>query len=90
MQSDGDAVYEQDIAREPGNIKSWIAYVGFRLKHGSIHEQAFVSAELWFIDGLILNVWQVMERACNQLPRSYKLWKLVSAVLLLRDLFSND
>jgi pre-mRNA-splicing factor SYF1 len=43
VQSDKDTVYEQDISREPGNIKSWIAYVEFKLKHGTVHEQAFVS-----------------------------------------------
>ena len=26
---------------------------------------------------LLLTIFQVMERACKQLPRSYKLWKMV-------------
>ena len=53
-------MYEQDIARDPGSTKPWLAYIEFKAKHGSQREQAFV-----------------MERACSQLPRSYKLWKLV-------------
>lgn len=60
-QSDEDAVYEQDILRDPGSTKPWLAYIEFKLQHGTVHEQAFV-----------------IERACLQLPRSYKLWKLVS------------
>lgn len=59
-QNDEDAVYEQDILRDLGSTKPWLAYIEFKLQHGTIHEQAFV-----------------MERACIQLPRSYKLWKLV-------------
>ncbi|KAI0203869.1 TPR-like protein [Astrocystis sublimbata] len=57
--SDEDAVYEQDVLRDPGSTKPWLAYVQFKLQHGTLHEQAFV-----------------LERACQQLPRSYKLWKL--------------
>ncbi len=61
LQSDDDFLYEQDIQRNPGSTKPWLVYIDFKLKHGSVHEQAFV-----------------MERACLQLPRSYKLWKRVS------------
>lgn len=60
-QSNDDAVYEQDIVRDPGSIKPWLAYIQFKMQHGTLHEQAFV-----------------LERACLQLPRSYKLWKMVS------------
>lgn len=56
---DEDAVYEQDILRDPGSTKPWLAYIEFKLQHGNAQEQAFV-----------------MERACKQLPRSYKLWKM--------------
>ena len=58
--TDEDAVYEQDIIRNPGSTKPWLAYMALKRQHGNIHEQAFV-----------------MERACIQLPRSYKLWKMV-------------
>lgn len=57
--SNEDSIYEQDILRDPGSTKPWLAYIDFKCKHGSQQEQAFV-----------------MERACSQLPRSYKLWKL--------------
>ena len=62
--SNDDTVYEQDIIRDPGSVKPWLAYVEFKHQHGSLLEQAFV-----------------LERACIQLPRSYKLWRMY---LLLR------
>ncbi|KAG9257562.1 uncharacterized protein F5Z01DRAFT_671157 [Emericellopsis atlantica] len=37
-----DSVYEQDILREPASIKPWLAYIDFKLRHGTILEQAFV------------------------------------------------
>jgi pre-mRNA-splicing factor SYF1 len=57
-QTEEDSVYEQDILRNPGSTKPWLAYLAFKRQHGTIQEQAFV-----------------LERACRQLPRSYKLWK---------------
>ncbi|TAQ85454.1 hypothetical protein B7494_g6235 [Chlorociboria aeruginascens] len=57
--SDEDAIYEQDILRDPGSTKPWLAYIEFKFQHGNLHEQAFV-----------------LERACVELPRSYKLWKM--------------
>ncbi|KAI0177771.1 hypothetical protein BJ166DRAFT_31068 [Pestalotiopsis sp. NC0098] len=57
--SDEDAVYEQDILRDLGSTKPWLAYIEFKLQHGTVQEQAFV-----------------LERACVQLPRSYKLWNM--------------
>lgn len=62
-QSEEDTIYEQDILRDPGTVKPWLAYIEFKFQHGSLHEQAFV-----------------LERACRQLPRSYKLWKMVILV----------
>lgn len=64
-QSEEDTIYEQDILREPGSTKPWLAYIEFKFKHGSLQEQAFV-----------------LERACLQLPRSYKLWKMVRSFCL--------
>ncbi|KAI9705601.1 MAG: pre-mRNA-splicing factor syf1 [Candelina mexicana] len=40
--SEDDTVYEQDILRDPGSIKPWLAYIEVKLRHGSLHEQAFV------------------------------------------------
>ncbi|WYZ46463.1 hypothetical protein EsH8_IX_000688 [Colletotrichum jinshuiense] len=40
--SDEDSVYEQDIIRNPGSIKPWLAYIQFKSQHGTIHERAFV------------------------------------------------
>lgn len=59
-QTEDDFPYEQDIQRNPGSTKPWLAYIEYKLQHGTTREQAFV-----------------MERACAQLPRSYKLWKMV-------------
>jgi pre-mRNA-splicing factor SYF1 len=63
-QSEEDTIYEQDILRDPESIKPWLGYINFKLRHGSLHEQAFV-----------------LERACLQLPRSYKLWRMVSVII---------
>lgn len=57
--SEEDTIYEQDILRDPGSTKPWLAYIEFKFQHGNLQEQAFV-----------------LERACSQLPRSYKLWKM--------------
>ncbi|KAN0096627.1 TPR-like protein [Hyaloscypha variabilis] len=57
--SEEDTIYEQDILRDPGTTKPWLAYIEFKFQHGTLQEQAFV-----------------LERACLQLPRSYKLWKM--------------
>ncbi|KAK5657718.1 hypothetical protein OQA88_2790 [Cercophora sp. LCS_1] len=54
-----DFPYDQDIQRNPGSTKPWLAYIEYKLQHGTVREQAYV-----------------MERACIQLPRSYKLWKM--------------
>ncbi|THX66269.1 pre-mRNA-splicing factor syf1, partial [Aureobasidium pullulans] len=57
--TDNDVIYEQDILRNPANIRAWLDYANFKRQTGSLLDQAFV-----------------LERACNSLPRSYKLWKL--------------
>ncbi|KAJ0425523.1 pre-mRNA-splicing factor syf1 [Aspergillus carlsbadensis] len=57
--ADQDTVYEQDLLRNPGSIKPWLAYIEYKQQNGTLYEQAFV-----------------MERACKQLPRSYKLWNM--------------
>lgn len=66
FKSNEDSIYEQDVMRDPGSVKPWLAYIDFKIHHGTSLEQAFV-----------------MERACAQLPRSYKLWKLVSRFIVL-------
>jgi pre-mRNA-splicing factor SYF1 len=69
LQSEDNFPYEQDIQRNPGSTKPWLAYIEYKLQHGTLREQAFV-----------------MERACIQLPRSYKLWKMVGfAVARLQE-----
>ncbi|KXH51185.1 pre-mRNA-splicing factor SYF1 [Colletotrichum simmondsii] len=40
--SDEDSVYEQDILRNPGSIKPWLAYIQFKSQHGTVHERTFV------------------------------------------------
>ncbi|ROT39466.1 pre-mRNA-splicing factor SYF1 [Sodiomyces alkalinus F11] len=57
--NDEDSVFEQDILRNPGSVEPWLAYIQFKVQHGTTQGQAFV-----------------LERACSQLPRSYKLWKM--------------
>ncbi|OBT72382.1 pre-mRNA-splicing factor syf-1 [Pseudogymnoascus sp. 05NY08] len=40
--SEEDTIYEQDILRDPESIKPWLGYINFKLRHGSLHEQAYV------------------------------------------------
>ncbi|KIW59979.1 pre-mRNA-splicing factor syf1 [Exophiala xenobiotica] len=40
--SSEDAAYEQDILRNPGSVRPWLIYVDFKMRNGTIHEQAFV------------------------------------------------
>ncbi|PYH96296.1 pre-mRNA splicing factor Syf-1 [Aspergillus ellipticus CBS 707.79] len=40
--ADQDTVYEQDLLRNPGSIKPWIAYIEYKQQHGTLYEQAFV------------------------------------------------
>lgn len=54
-----DEIYENDILRQPDNLRAWLDYAHFKRQYGTVLEQSFV-----------------LERACNALPRSYKLWKL--------------
>jgi pre-mRNA-splicing factor SYF1 len=41
-QSEEDTIYEQDILRDPGITKPWLAYIEFKFQHGTLQEQAFV------------------------------------------------
>ncbi|KFY22875.1 hypothetical protein V493_06276 [Pseudogymnoascus sp. VKM F-4281 (FW-2241)] len=40
--SEEDTIYEQDILRDPESIKPWLEYINFKLRHGNLHEQAYV------------------------------------------------
>ncbi|QBZ57169.1 hypothetical protein PoMZ_02093 [Pyricularia oryzae] len=40
--TDDDFVYEQDIQRSPGSTKPWLAYISYKIQHGTVEEQAFV------------------------------------------------
>src|SRR6187549_2123216 len=40
--TDEDSIYEQDIQRNPTSVGPWLEYADFKLRHGTIHEQAFV------------------------------------------------
>ncbi|KAH8912815.1 TPR-like protein [Coniochaeta sp. PMI_546] len=40
--TEDDFLYEQDIVRDPGSTKPWLAYIGAKLQHGTVQEQAFV------------------------------------------------
>ncbi|KAK0253266.1 pre-mRNA-splicing factor syf1 [Friedmanniomyces endolithicus] len=38
-----DEVYENDILRDPGNIRPWLDYANFKRQYGTLLEQSFVS-----------------------------------------------
>ncbi|KIW21000.1 pre-mRNA-splicing factor syf1 [Exophiala spinifera] len=40
--SSEDATYEQDILRNPGSVRPWLIYIDYKMRNGTIHEQAFV------------------------------------------------
>ncbi|KAL4872681.1 hypothetical protein BDV12DRAFT_135340 [Aspergillus spectabilis] len=40
--ADNDNVYEQDLIRNPGSIKPWLAYIEYKQQNGTLYEQAFV------------------------------------------------
>ncbi|KAL4887477.1 hypothetical protein BJY04DRAFT_3088 [Aspergillus karnatakaensis] len=40
--ADNDNVYEQDLLRNPGSIKPWLAYIEYKQQNGTLYEQAFV------------------------------------------------
>ncbi|KAF7720321.1 Pre-mRNA-splicing factor [Penicillium ucsense] len=40
--TDQDTVYEQDLLRDAGSIKPWLAYIEFKQQNGTLYEQAFV------------------------------------------------
>ena len=42
MQAGDDIAYEQDILRDPVNVRSWLAYFEFKQQQGSTLEQAYV------------------------------------------------
>ena len=37
-----DGIYEQDILRNPASIRPWITYIDYKMRNGTLHEQAFV------------------------------------------------
>lgn len=45
LQSSDDIVYEQDILRDPGNLKLWLIYIDYKYQHGSLLDQAFVRGD---------------------------------------------
>ncbi|KAI1610927.1 pre-mRNA-splicing factor syf1 [Exophiala viscosa] len=40
--SNEDGIYEQDVLRNPGSVRPWLTYIDFKMRNGTIHEQAFV------------------------------------------------
>lgn len=46
MQSSDDAIYEQDILRDPASVKPWLIYIDYKHQHGSLLEQAFVRLDV--------------------------------------------
>lgn len=81
LQTDQDTVYEQDLLREAGNIKPWLAYIEFKQQNGTLYEQAFVCPNLRkrddtlevFPNILLTRLWSA--RVVNCLGRtSYGRW----------------
>ncbi|CCG81209.1 putative DNA repair and transcription protein [Taphrina deformans PYCC 5710] len=60
---EGDLVYEEDLLRDPYSIKFWLRY---------INEQHNRFSRTRNLGPIVLTY----ERACRELPGSYKLWKM--------------
>jgi hypothetical protein len=54
--ADQDTVYEQDLLRNPGSIKPWLAYIEYKQQNGTLYEQAFVSRLGYYPFSPLLNV----------------------------------
>ena len=66
-----DIPYEEDVLRNPLQVKSWIRYYEFK-ENASHKERVFI-----------------LSRAVKELPRSYKLWKMLLELLMDR-LFTSE
>ena len=37
-----DTIYEQDVVRNPQSIRPWLTYIDYKMRNGTVHEQAFI------------------------------------------------
>jgi pre-mRNA-splicing factor SYF1 len=37
-----DSLYESDILRNPASVRPWLTYIDYKMRNGTLHEQAFV------------------------------------------------
>ncbi|KAI5288392.1 pre-mRNA-splicing factor syf1 [Ascosphaera aggregata] len=95
--SDEDGVYEQDILRDPENIKSWLSYIEIKQQHGSLLEQAFYLE--FRVKHLCLRnpsvhqpefikVNRLFERSLVLLNKMPRIWEMYLSFLLLQPLIS--
>jgi pre-mRNA-splicing factor SYF1 len=57
--SSEDTIYEQDILRNPGNVKPWLSYIDHKMRNGTILEQAFVQERACIILPRSYKLWKM-------------------------------
>jgi pre-mRNA-splicing factor SYF1 len=95
--SEADALYEQEIARNPGSVKPWIEYVNFKRKHATRYRQAFVLERACSTLPRSYKLWKMylelrMEHVGNMNPAQhavhyYKVNRLYERALVLLNKF---
>ena len=77
IQSEEDAIYEQDIIKDPTSIKPWLSYIDFKLRHGNLHEQAFVLERACSLLPRSYKLWKMVRRLYL---RRIQEWLLIDVV----------
>jgi hypothetical protein len=74
--ADQDTVYEQDLLRNPGSIKPWLAYIEYKQQNGTLYEQAFVSRLEHYPFNPLLNFYRSWSALANSShdPTSFGRW----------------
>ncbi|KAJ5713300.1 uncharacterized protein N7483_010481 [Penicillium malachiteum] len=96
--TDQDTVYEQDLLREPGSIKPWLAYIEFKQQNGTLYEQAFYlefrakhlkgrNPTVYRAEYLKVNA--LFERALILLNKMPRIWEMYLTFLMQQPLVTQ-
>ncbi|KAJ5629648.1 hypothetical protein N7528_003305 [Penicillium herquei] len=96
--TDQDTIYEQDLLREPGSIKPWLAYIEFKQQNGTLYEQAFYlefrakhlkgrNPTVYRAEYLKVNA--LFERALILLNKMPRIWEMYLTFLMQQPLVTQ-
>ncbi|KAJ5719446.1 hypothetical protein N7493_007901 [Penicillium malachiteum] len=96
--TDQDTIYEQDLLREPGSIKPWLAYIEFKQQNGTLYEQAFYlefrakhlkgrNPTVYRAEYLKVNA--LFERALILLNKMPRIWEMYLTFLIQQPLVTQ-